>query len=334
MRFKLFFILLLLPFSAIYSDVEGSVLAKMEKRQNSLAIDSNKFLPKQWQSLQKALHKKHNKLRIVSYNMLFSHLDHLQLDKHRWVSRGSRVEEMLLHLKADIIGSQELYRHQLEDVMGFLGNNYAWIGKPFVSKSGKEGEIPAIIYNKSQLKLVIDISDTFYCVDSGETRTISGGLFENLPTGQIFVVINTHFPFKSLKDRQLVLERVLRLANSYQTYPTMITADMNAFPNRPEIEALPFYDGDWMVNRFYNQGFRDARLRALLGHFGPITTYTNDAGAEGRVRPFVGEGEPGVILDYILVNREAKVLSHSIDPGKVNGEYPSDHLPVIADIVL
>ena len=40
----------------------------------------------------------------------------------------------------------------------------------------------------------------------------------------------------------------------------------------------------------------------------------------------------GFVLDLILVNDQVEVFTHGIDTAKVNGEFPSDHFPVIADI--
>ena len=40
----------------------------------------------------------------------------------------------------------------------------------------------------------------------------------------------------------------------------------------------------------------------------------------------------GFILDHIFVSERIDVFTHGIDTAKVNGEFPSDHFPVIADV--
>ena len=52
------------------------------------------------------------------------------------------------------------------------------------------------------------------------------------------------------------------------------------------------------------------------------------------VEPFVGPKLAGFILDHILVNEHIEVFTHGIDTAKVNGEYPSDHFPAIADLII
>ena len=43
---------------------------------------------------------------------------------------------------------------------------------------------------------------------------------------------------------------------------------------------------------------------------------------------------PNRRIDYVFVNKTTLVNSHLIDPQKVNGRFPSDHLPVIVNLSL
>jgi endonuclease/exonuclease/phosphatase family metal-dependent hydrolase len=76
---------------------------------------------------------------------------------------------------------------------------------------------------------------------------------------------------------------------------------------------------------------RDAKDLYILDHLGPISTFSN---APDDVVAFKGTGTPGVFLDHIYVSKDITVLIHAVQPGKVNGDFPSDHLPVLIDFII
>ena len=73
----------------------------------------------------------------------------------------------------------------------------------------------------------------------------------------------------------------------------------------------------------------DARSKSTFGHFGPLCSITN---SRKTLKPFVGPDLPGFVLDHIFVNGQVEVLTHGIDVAKVDGQYPSDHFPVVCDL--
>jgi endonuclease/exonuclease/phosphatase family metal-dependent hydrolase len=40
-----------------------------------------------------------------------------------------------------------------------------------------------------------------------------------------------------------------------------------------------------------------------------------------------------VILDHIYVAGAVEVLLHAVEPARVDGHFPSDHMPLIADLL-
>jgi hypothetical protein len=70
---------------------------------------------------------------------------------------------------------------------------------------------------------------------------------------------------------------------------------------------------------------------ALLGHIGPIATFTNTVNDR---TPFKGIGVPGIILDRIYSNQNSLILIHGVEPAKVDNHFPSDHMPVIVDFLI
>ena len=54
-----------------------------------------------------------------------------------------------------------------------------------------------------------------------------------------------------------------------------MTGDMNTFPNIPTLKKLPFLDGNRIEALLKGQILLDARECALLGHLGPLSTFSN-----------------------------------------------------------
>lgn len=107
--------------------------------------------------------------------------------------------------------------------------------------------------------------------------------------------------------------------------------DLNTFPNRIDLDRLPFLDGDYIHRILTQTILHDARDVSLLGHLGPISTFTNNP---PDIQKFQGTGTPGVFLDHIYVSKEITVLIHATQPVTVGGGYPSDHMPVFIDFTL
>jgi hypothetical protein len=66
---------------------------------------------------------------------------------------------------------------------------------------------------------------------------------------------------------------------------------------------------------------------------GPLASSIRDFLYRGN-KPFDETESPGVILDHIYVSPTVSVLINGIEPCLVDDRFPSDHMPVIADILL
>ena len=247
-------------------------------------------------------------LRVMSFNMLLDCHDKKLPQEHRWPQRRTRLIEYIRHVHPDIIGSQELQENQREYFLEELGDTYCMLG-------GEE----AIFYNKERLELVC----------GRQCGRITLGMFKDKKQSCSFTLINTHLSFSSVEKRLAEAKQLAKIIKTIDC-PVIVTGDMNTFPMRPNI-AIPFYDGDYIVNLIEQSGVRDARLKAQRGHFGLIST-TNFSSETFEC--FACDGEPGVILDHIFVSKDVTVKTHAIDPARVDGHCISDHFPVIADVVI
>jgi endonuclease/exonuclease/phosphatase family metal-dependent hydrolase len=276
------------------------------------------------------------RLRIVSFNMLFNLYDVNLEPEDRWENRKNRVAEYIQWAHPDLIGTQELQSDQLDDLLSTIGTEYDFYGIG-AADGLREGDIPAIFYRKNRLELIK--GETFYFSETpeqisnnpfGGKNTFTFCHFRDRSSGQEFLALNTHLAFNNMERRyyEACKLRDFLLAKRFQL-PVVITGDFNTFPFRQELD-LPFYDGDKVIHMIEEGLVIDSSKRPIFGHFGPIssTNFSNET-----KKPFCSVGDPGVILDHIFVSDKIEVLAHGIDGAKVDGHFPSDHLPVIIDIL-
>lgn len=298
--------------------VENSTISVMEKFECIENIPTYKFSKNQWSEIVDALEKKEEKIRLVTYNMLFNLYDHHLDEENRWPNRLPRIVELIQEIQPDIICTQELYPPQAHDLSNRLENDFAF----FEGQKDADGESYGIFYRKERFELL-----------SSQVKTpVSIVQLKDLKTGKIFSVFNTHLSFANIEKREMQAREIVQIiAPVAERMAVIFAGDLNTFSHRMDLDLLPFYDGDY-IHRILSQGsLKNSQERSLIGHFGPISTFTN---RDPNIKPFEGIGTPGVILDYIYTSEQVTVLSHATERGTVNGHFPSDHLPVLIDFLI
>jgi endonuclease/exonuclease/phosphatase family metal-dependent hydrolase len=99
--------------------------------------------------------------------------------------------------------------------------------------------------------------------------------------------------------------------------PVILTGDMNFRESSLGYRLL-------VEDRSGLRKLVDARYVSETPHKGPTASTSNWV----KLRP------PESRIDYILVNPELRVKSHRILDDQFDGRYPSDHLPVLAEVTL
>lgn len=306
---------------------ENSIALRLE---NSLILENlpvEKYSKNQFFEIASALQHAQERVRIVTFNMLINKRDYKTEECYRWPQRLPRIVEVLEELAPDVIGAQELYQSQLDDLLAQIGSDYSFYGKPRT-----DGEVNGVFYRKSRFELVGSEVWTIPGVGNNVTMV----QLQDLKTGQLFAVFNSHISFDGPDDREEEIQFILKQIHSVaEKMPVLFSADFNIFPNRLDLDTLPFYDGDYIHRLLTKNVFKDSSEVSLLGHLGPLSTYTNTP-EDKKVfpTPFKGTGTPGVILDHIYVSKEITVLTHAVQPATVNGHYPSDHLPLVIDCLI
>lgn len=323
-------VLILQSFAILKGEyIENAVFPLMNEFENIENLQPLKYSKKQFDEISEALKLKEERIRVMSYNLLFDTKDAELNVIDRWPQRSSRVAQMIKLVKPDIICSQELQRNQLNDLMDSLKDEFSFYGEP-IKDNDIERDIDGIFYLTNRFKL---LSSRVHLIGTpNHNHTLTHCHFLDLHTKKEFIIFNTHLPYSSPEERVLSAHFIVKQVQA-TTLPVILAGDLNTISQRLDYRGLPFYDGDFVKHMLLKGGLFNSIECSLLGHLGPLSTFTNGPDSNNGI-PFVGTGVPGIILDHVFVNKDIKVLLHAIDSACIEGRFPSDHMPVIVDLLV
>jgi len=287
-------------------------------------LQKAKYNKAQFKKIKKGLCKKCRKIRVMTYNMLFDLFDNNLAPVNRWPARLPRIVALIENMNPDVIGTQELQPNQVQDLVPLLDDTYK-----FISVNSSTGDQDGIFIKKKRFH--IHKKELVFAESDPETPVITIVELKDKKTARVVAIANSHFSFSNIENRALEAHLVAKKAHCLvKRMPVIFMGDLNTFPNRPD-NSFPFYDGDYIDDILTKNTLQDSIDVSLVGHVGPIGTFTNNPPA---VLPFEGTGTPGVFLDHIYVSKGITVLIHAVQPGTVDGHFPSDHMPVVIDCVV
>lgn len=233
---------------------------------------------------------------------------------NRWAQRRAQMAKLLAAQQADVIGTQELYAEQ-GDYLVAQSSGYAWFGQG--RRGGAADEHVGVLYRHDRLRVLG--SGDFWLSDTPEVpgsitwqhlypRLVTWALFERKADGRRFYLFNTHLPYRD-EDQQARLRGVHllrdRIAALPPDVPVVVTGDFNIGP-------------DDAVQATLVPPLRDA-WRTAPRTEGPAATFHG----------FTGHGDRRI--DWILVRGFDVTRAATLDD-RIDGRYPSDHFPVVADL--
>ncbi len=245
-------------------------------------------------------------MKTMSYNILC-----YGKEGHEREKREPMVLEIINKNAPDTFGVQEA----TPEWMDFLKKNlddYSYVGVGRDDGDNK-GEYSAVFYK----------ADKFNCLDKGNfwlsetpdkpgkgwdaacVRVCSWVLLETKENAKKFIHLNTHLDHIGVEARKEGMKLIFQKAESFSV-PTIVTGDFN-FEQGSE-----FYEG------LVSGKLRDSKFVAENSDDG--ITYNG-----------FGENDGGII-DFIMVSPEINVKKYTVVNEMINGEYPSDHFPVTAEI--
>jgi endonuclease/exonuclease/phosphatase family metal-dependent hydrolase len=254
-------------------------------------------------------------IRVMAYNVRYAS----DSGRNAWSDRLPAAIAMLRQTAPDVIGMQEALYRQVKDFTNRLPA-YNWIG--LGRDGGSRGEFMAVFYRSNRLDpLAFDhfwLSDTPNTIGSttwgnSNRRMVTWILFRDKSTDRRFYFLNTHFDQKVELARQRSAELVLERARELRDHPVVLVGDFNAAAGSSKVyQAL--VDKDRFTDTWSVATTRGEEMGTFHGFQG---TPRNDQR-----------------IDWILTRGSVATLSSEIVTFKLNTQYPSDHFPVIADVVI
>jgi len=255
-------------------------------------------------------------VRLMSYNIRY---DNPADGEDAWPVRRELLAAQLRFHQPDVLGVQEALHHQLSWLQAQLGP-YARVGVGR-DDGGSKGEYAAILYRTDRFELLD--SATFWLSptpdkpsvgwDAALPRVCTRVLLQEKTSGRRLWVYNTHFDHMGENARlqsALLLVDSLRAISSTEA-GVVLMGDLNAEAQQPPVQAL----GSWL---------QDAMEASQQPPFGP----------EGTFNGFRFQEPVRLRIDYIFTKRGMPVERFATLSDSRNCHYPSDHLPVVADIRL
>ncbi|WP_423127008.1 endonuclease/exonuclease/phosphatase family protein [Gaoshiqia sp. Z1-71] len=255
-------------------------------------------------------------IRVMTYNIRYNNPGD---GIHVWPNRKADVVELLRSRKPDVFGLQEALLGQINDIASFMPG-YDWVG---VGRDDgvNQGEYVPIFYNSQRYQLKLqgwfwlsetpDIPSKGW--DAALPRLCTYVLLEDYETRANFWVFNSHFDHLGEEARKesarLILKKVHELNND--KLPVILTGDFNASPDADPIRIL-------------ERRLNDSRQKSEVEPSGP----------EGTFNGFDFNSPLKDRIDYIFVNRKVTVTKYEVITDSKDQCYPSDHLPVLAELSL
>lgn len=257
-------------------------------------------------------------IRVMSYNIRVA-VDEKTEGINSWNNRKELIASLIKKYKPDIIGLQEALKIQLDDLATLLGD-FTWVGSG--RDGGETGEYSAIFYNKNRFEVLED--STIWLSETPEkpsrgwdavfNRIITLAKFKDKITGKTFYHFNTHFDHKGemakLESANLLNDKVAEIAGKT---PAFVTGDLNFKPDSKGYKILTGGRKNYLF---------DAQEIAK----------TDNSGSDITFNDFGNSMEEGNKIDYIFIKNNIDVNNHFIINDKHDGRYPSDHMPVLAEV--
>lgn len=257
-------------------------------------------------------------IKTLTYNIRLATPDDAP---NTWNERKHKVFSLIKESKSDVFGLQEPLHEQVKD-MEYAFPDYARVGVG--RDDGKDaGEYSPLFFNEHKFKMLS--SGTFWLSqtpsvagsrgwDAASNRVVSWVQLKDYKAGKVFFVFCTHFDHMGEIARRNSAKFLLHAVDSLSGInPAIVLGDFNSKPGSEPYQIL--------TDKSNPEHLLDAR-EIFKKPAGPKYTYTG----------FKVGAQPGDRIDYIFLKNKVKVLSFKVNNKNNGNYYPSDHLPVSAEL--
>ena len=252
-----------------------------------------------------------SKMKVMSFNIFCG-----GSGEKEWQKRIALVVRTIRNAQPDIFGVQEAhYKWMKALISAFPDYSYVGVGR---DDGKKKGEFSAVFYLKEKFRCLD--SGNFWLSDTPDkpgkgwdaacVRICSWAKLKNKTTGKEFVFMNTHLDHVGAVAMQngaeLIAQKGVEIAGDY---PVIVTGDFNVTPDSAPCKVIK------------DAGFVDCRDAA--GETDKGITYHG----------YMPDGSDGQsVIDYVFVRGDVYVRRFKVVKKMIDGMYPSDHHPVVADL--
>lgn len=236
-----------------------------------------------------------------------------------WAERKGDVADVILRHDFDIVGTQEANKDQMPE-LGELLPGYDNIYHPYGSGGGFHN---CVTYYKRDKYELLDQGTFWYSPtpdvesfgwDATDYRLCHWGKFLDKASGREFFFFNSHLYWRLETARansgKVLVEKVREIAGES---PVIAVGDYNSREETPQVKDILSL-------------LRDAYAVSETAPAGPVNT---DLGGGNFLGPAKAR------IDYLFVSEGVRVKDYTvIDDKRENGHYPSDHLPVVCNLVV
>jgi endonuclease/exonuclease/phosphatase family metal-dependent hydrolase len=259
--------------------------------------------------------KKSEPFNIITYNI---RMNTPSDGENAWPLRKEKVAGLLKFHEADIFNVQEALPEQMDDLIAFFPDfEHVGVGR---DDGKRAGEHMAVFYNKARFEKITDgmfwLSETpdkpGLGWDACCNRTVTWIKLKDKITKKTFYVFDTHFDNRGVKAREESAKQILKAIKEInkESLPLIMTGDLNLVKSAEPVQLIL-------------KELNDAMDKTVAPHYGP-------AGTSGGFDVKVLQRK----IDYIFINDKATVLRHGHLSDSFGLFYPSDHIPVLAEIQL
>ncbi|MCH6257311.1 endonuclease/exonuclease/phosphatase family protein [Puniceicoccaceae bacterium K14] len=245
--------------------------------------------------------------------------------ENHWNFRREFVCDVIREYAPDILGMQEAFRFQLDELNNCLPE-YGEVG--IGRDGGSKGEHSSIFY--LQERFDVNESGTFWLSDTPSIpsahwgnrhrRVCTWARFIDKESGRSFYVYNTHMDHESQRSRENGVQLIMKtIEKRMYSDPFVLMGDFNAPENNPVIEYLKG-----------NAKLTGNTPIPMIDSWRALHPTETTAGTFNR---FTGYND-GPKIDYIFVTPDTDVLEAAIVKTSRDNRYPSDHYPATAKLSL
>ena len=243
--------------------------------------------------------------------------------ENHWKHRKEFVADVIRKYSPDMVGLQEAYRFQLDDLKQGLPE-YAEVGVG--RDGGVKGEYSAILYRTKRFEL--NETGTFWLSDTPTKpsahwgnryrRVCTWARLTDRKLARSLYIYNTHMDHQSQPAREKGARLIIKhIQQREHEVPFILMGDFNAGEDNPVVGFL--------------KGTVEPAATSRIPVVDSWRVLHPDEKVAGTGSRFTGYRD-GPKIDYIFVTPDTLTLEATIVRTSQDGRYPSDHYPVTAHL--